>query len=388
MNLPEFEKASYNGVVFSLPVSERSAQRAIVQHHSPYAKHSPKDDLGLLSESISVNAFVWGKGAYAQAAKLRQELDKGGAGTLMHPEYGKVPVFVQSYKENSDYADGLLFVAFHIVFLRVNEDTALGDSEGEYKLRQSHEAEIKSGALALQEEFRKGAELRIRRIPAKKRLNLDELRREIAAIQNELQNLLHLMNAPTEYAQELLALMNEGMALTMSPFEIAGAIMNTWANFGEVILSVPAEMLGNLNKALSSVKGAFERFKRLTDGTTPQQYEMQLQAAAMQLTSILVGAPKVSFQSKEQAEKATKEIKALVGALKPKLEYATFERLVETEREFLAEMGNVAKTLPKEKALKNTEPLNVALFRVKGKAARQVPNPFFPQDGPEEVAYV
>lgn len=196
------------------------------------------------------------------------------------------------------------------------------------------------------------------------------------------------MNAPAEYAQELLALMNEGMALAMSPLDVAATIMNTWANFGEVILSVPTEMLANLNKALSSVKGAFERFKRLTDGTTPQQYEMQLQAAAMQLASILIGAPKVSFQSKDQAEKATKEIKALVDNLKPKLEYATFERLVETERAFLAEMGNVAKALPKEKKLKNTEPLNVALFRVKGKAVRQVPNPFFPQDGPEEAVYV
>ena len=295
---------------------------------------------------------------------------------------------LQCFQTQSAKWQCLLFVAFNIVFLRVKEDEALGDSEGEYKLRESHEAEIQSGALALQEEFKKGTELRIRRIPAKKRLNLDELRREIAAIQNELQNLLHLMNAPTEYAQELLALMSEMQGLVLSPLDIAETIMNTWANFGEVILSVPAEMLANLNKALSSVKGAFERFKRLTDGTTPQQYEMQLQAAAMQLASILVGAPKVSFQSKDQAEKATKEIKALVGALKPRLGYATFERLVETERAFLAEMGNVSKALPKEKKLKNAEPLNVALFRVKGKAVGQVPNPFFPQDGPEEAVYV
>ena len=194
------------------------------------------------------------------------------------------------------------------------------------------------------------------------------------------------MNVPAEYAQELLALMSEMQGIV--PFEIAATIMDTWADFGEVILSVPGEMLAGLNKSLSSVKGAFERFKRLTDGTTPQQYEMQLQAAAMQLTSILVGVPKVSFQSKDQAEKATREIKELVGSLKPKLEYATFERLVETERAFLAEMGNFSKALPKEKKLKNAEPLNVALFRVKGKAVGRVPNPFFPQDGPEEAVYV
>ena len=387
MKLPEnIGKANYNGVVFSVPISKRSTQRAIVQHHSPYSNRTYKDDLGLLSDTIRVNGFVWGNGAYAQAAKLREELNKGVPGTLQHPEYGELSVYMQNTDEEQDYADGLYFVSFSISFVRDDESEALGNAEGEYTLHESHATKLATGALALQQEFSEGT--RIRRIPAKARLNLDELQQQLASIQNEIQNLLHLINAPSEYAQQIQDLYSEMLGINLSPLQIAATIMNTTANVAEAILSVPGEMIANLNKAIDSLKKSFERIKRLTDGTTPQQYEMQLQAAASQLATILIGTPKVSFQSKEQVQKATQDLQTLITKLKPHLEYAAFEQLVDTEQAFVAEMDAVAKELPKEKEITSNEPLNVALFRAKGRAIHRVANPFFPLDGPEKALYV
>ncbi len=380
MKLPQFYKASYNGIDFSVPSSSRTTQHALVQYHSPYASHSTKDDLGLASEAISIQAFVSGNDAYEKAAALRKELDKRGVGKLVHPSYGELEVFVQSVEEKQDYADGLFYVGFSLSFLRADERKELSSIAAS--------ADLEPQALALQKEFAAASERRMHLIPNDKQFNPAQIRKELADLNNAIQSLYRLAEVPFAFMEELLLAVDEWHNFTLAPSEIAANIMNMSANLAQAILSVPNKMLVNLKRTIANLNRGLKRLEALGNGQTLQQYQMQLQASASQIVALFYPAAQAidsQAQSREQAQQIQQDLDALLSKIKPKVDYAQYEQLIKIEQSFYAAIASRMASLPQQKTLHTDEPLPVALHRVQGKNISLVANPFFPESG---VLYV
>ena len=380
MKLPELSAASYNGVTFSVPSSSRNTQHALVQYHSPYAQHSLKDDLGLASENISMEAFVSGYDAYKKAASLRKELDKQGEGTLLHPSYGKLKVLVQSVEESQDFVDGLFLVTFRLSFVRADERKSLGSVDAGADLPQQ--------ALALQNQFAGRAKQKMASVPQQAKLSLDQVRKELADINGQLQAVYRLCQLPYEFTNELLSIMDDLTNIALAPLEITAVVMDMASGIGEAILSVPNRMFKNLSRAIIRLKKSYDRLDQLASGQTSERYELQLQASVSQLVGLLVPASEAPYQSREQAKAIQQDLQVLLNKTKTKAEYGQYEKLLETEQAFHAAIASRMASLPEEKGLgkeQADEPLPVALHRLHGQNIALLPNPFFPSD---QVLYV
>ncbi|MEM9424269.1 MAG: hypothetical protein AAF975_05720 [Spirochaetota bacterium] len=236
---------------------------------------------------------------------------------------------------------------------------------------------------------------RMEAIPKDWRLSIAQARAEIAGLNGEIQGLYRLIGAPFEFVYSLLAMADDLQNLALTPFEMAAQVMNMNADLGEAVLSVPGKMLANMSRAIVGLQNPFARLENLANGKTLQQYEMQLQMSGQQLVSLLYPASQAPYASREQAQNTQAELNRLLDTLKCKVDYTLYEQLTEIQADFQKAMAELRKTLPPEKKLENlSEPLLVALHRVKGKDKGKcialLPNPFFPQDGlkKSEVLYV
>ena len=87
--------ASFRGVSFWVESSDLSVGRRTVTHQYPRRDEPFTEDLGRAAREYRFSAFVLGDDYIEQAKKLREALEKPGAATLVHPEFGEIQVVAQ-----------------------------------------------------------------------------------------------------------------------------------------------------------------------------------------------------------------------------------------------------------------------------------------------------
>lgn len=87
--------ASFRGVPFWVETSDLSVGRRTVTHQYPQRDEPFTEDLGRAAREYRFSAFVLGDDYIEQAKKLREALEKPGAATLVHPEFGEIQVVAQ-----------------------------------------------------------------------------------------------------------------------------------------------------------------------------------------------------------------------------------------------------------------------------------------------------
>ena len=82
--------ASFRGVVFDCVRTQDNAQRDTASHEYPYKDGADVEDLGRKARQIAISAVFFGNDYELRLQKFIAELDKPGAGELIHPVFGSI----------------------------------------------------------------------------------------------------------------------------------------------------------------------------------------------------------------------------------------------------------------------------------------------------------
>lgn len=108
--------ASFRGVSFWVETSDLSVGRRTVTHQYPQRDEPFTEDLGRAAREYRFSAFVLGDDYIEQAKKLREALEKPGAATLVHPEFGEIQVVAQPGASMS-FSQSMRRVNFSLAFV-------------------------------------------------------------------------------------------------------------------------------------------------------------------------------------------------------------------------------------------------------------------------------
>lgn len=108
--------ASFRGVSFWVESSDLSVGRRTVTHQYPQRDEPFTEDLGRAAREYRFSAFVLGDDYIEQAKKLREALEKPGAATLVHPEFGEIQVVAQPGAAMS-FSQSMRRVNFSLAFV-------------------------------------------------------------------------------------------------------------------------------------------------------------------------------------------------------------------------------------------------------------------------------
>lgn len=108
--------ASFRGVSFWVESSDLSVGRRTVTHQYPQRDEPFTEDLGRAAREYRFSAFVLGDDCIEQAKKLREALEKPGAATLVHPEFGEIQVVAQPGASMS-FSQSMRRVNFSLAFV-------------------------------------------------------------------------------------------------------------------------------------------------------------------------------------------------------------------------------------------------------------------------------
>jgi prophage DNA circulation protein len=89
--------ASFRGVEFPYRDSGLGGGRRVANHEYPMRNENYAEDMGRKARSISLTALIHGPDYLAARDKLLEALEADGAGTLIHPYFGKLTVLCESY---------------------------------------------------------------------------------------------------------------------------------------------------------------------------------------------------------------------------------------------------------------------------------------------------
>ena len=84
--------ASFRGVPFFVDDTSTSTGRKIQLHEYPKRDLPYSEDLGKVSKSYAIRAFVVGEDCFEQRDALLDALEQEGSGTLVHPTLGTINV--------------------------------------------------------------------------------------------------------------------------------------------------------------------------------------------------------------------------------------------------------------------------------------------------------
>lgn len=111
------QDASFRGVRFDVVSAQDSVARDHADHGYPWTDGEDVHDLGRKARNFRLNAVFWGDDYDTRMQQFTAELDKPGAGELIHPVYGSVPKVqlieyqVKHDANSPDYAEvGLVFL--------------------------------------------------------------------------------------------------------------------------------------------------------------------------------------------------------------------------------------------------------------------------------------
>lgn len=91
--------ASFRGVPFQVSSAGITTGRRTVVHEYPQRDKPYVEDLGRATRQIKIKAFVVGDDYIEQARTLLAEIEKPGAGTLVHPWLGEMPCTLTATSE-------------------------------------------------------------------------------------------------------------------------------------------------------------------------------------------------------------------------------------------------------------------------------------------------
>lgn len=248
--------ASYRGVPFEVLRTRDHGEHAVTEHEYPYRDGGEVEDQGRKVRRISITAVFWGP-KYKQALQsLVVELEKRGAGELVHPVFGPVQVQPVSWDipheaERPDYAE----VALEFTEAGVDNPffgakpgrlAATDDAAGR-ATDKAASAKARTGA-ALAEAIRNAAKSLspAGRIPA---LNLlAEGLDAYGQVSGGVRSGLSYLDFPTAYLSDLEAVQR----LAAEPFGLFSGSLSGWLGLARLFASAsPGGSLSSLG-ALSS----------------------------------------------------------------------------------------------------------------------------------------
>lgn len=92
------QQASFRGARFHVMDHDTAGGRRVANHEYPQRDKPYTEDLGRKQRQYTLTALVIGEHYMAARDNLIRELEKPGAGTLVHPWLGRLSVVVNSYK--------------------------------------------------------------------------------------------------------------------------------------------------------------------------------------------------------------------------------------------------------------------------------------------------
>lgn len=109
--------ASFRGVRFDVINARDSWSRDIAQHEYPYIDGADVQDMGRKARNIRLSALFWGDDYDSRLQSFIAELDKRGAGELIHPIYGSMPNMQVIECQIGHDAENVDYCSVELVFL-------------------------------------------------------------------------------------------------------------------------------------------------------------------------------------------------------------------------------------------------------------------------------
>ncbi|MBJ8402665.1 MULTISPECIES: DNA circularization protein [Citrobacter] len=115
--------ASFRGVAFKTEDESLTAGRRVETHEFVNRDKPYTEDLGKATSRPKFSAYVIGDDCYEQRDRLIEALNKPGPGTLIHPAYGEMSVFVDGEINVSASSSEGRMVRFDLRFVEAGELT-------------------------------------------------------------------------------------------------------------------------------------------------------------------------------------------------------------------------------------------------------------------------
>ncbi|EOF8221138.1 DNA circularization protein [Yersinia enterocolitica] len=109
--------ASFRGVRFDVVNARDSWSRDIAQHEHPYIDGADVQDMGRKARNLRLSALFWGDDYDSRLQSFIAELDKRGAGELIHPIYGSMPNMQVIECQVGHDAENVDYCTVELVFL-------------------------------------------------------------------------------------------------------------------------------------------------------------------------------------------------------------------------------------------------------------------------------
>ncbi|CNI33084.1 DNA circulation family protein [Yersinia frederiksenii] len=109
--------ASFRGVRLDVINTRDTWSRDTAQHEYPYIDGADVQDMGRKARNIRLSALFWGDDYESRLQSFIAELDKPGAGELIHPIYGSMPNMQAIECQVNHDADNVDYCTVELVFL-------------------------------------------------------------------------------------------------------------------------------------------------------------------------------------------------------------------------------------------------------------------------------
>jgi prophage DNA circulation protein len=113
----KYRTATFRKVLFFVDAVDESGGRRTAVHEYPGNDVGYVEDLGKRLQTFSITAYVLGADYYPLRDALRDALNKGGFGTLIHPYLGELQVMCQTYRIQETTREGRI-ARFDITFIQ------------------------------------------------------------------------------------------------------------------------------------------------------------------------------------------------------------------------------------------------------------------------------
>lgn len=119
----QLQPASFRGVGFHVKKSDAQVGRRVVLHEYPQRDDPWPEDMGLKANTFTIEAIVIGPDYFKARDALIEVLRQPGAGTLIHPYYGKRTVTLASPARISETPEEGGMARFSLDFVEAGENT-------------------------------------------------------------------------------------------------------------------------------------------------------------------------------------------------------------------------------------------------------------------------
>lgn len=317
--------ASFRGVPFFVEVEEYEGGRRVVEHEFPFADDPFGEDMGRAARRFRVDGYVIGSDYLAQRRALIEALERKGPGALILPYDGTRSAAAPRFTARVTNKQGGMAV-FTIEFFETPAQppapSAIPDLGAEVDLAADE------SLLAVAAEF--AADFDTSQTPSFAVASLSDAL--VAAADGVGEFLGPVVEATQEAArldQEIRILTADAASLVRTPGEILGAFQATFASLAETVAGAPGSVLDAFVGMYSLDLGSAPS----TATATRQREQANHSALTRALKRVMVieaarMAPKVAFESHQQAATKAAEIAALIEEQSETASDATYPALV------------------------------------------------------------